>query len=403
RNGRLRFFPSERLPGDAGLTAYVLHLSRLSGWPLPAAERARMIVGLVPVAEGRVAGDRLAALAALAGEGQPVGRMLAGFNVTPDQWGPAALMDWRQVQIATGNSAAAAQTLIRLRARLDDRGTVMRFTGPADDGGLMADADATLARLLIIASADPAWAGDAPRLARALMQRQRHGHWQTTPANALGRLAMAGFAARFEREAVTGHTTIALGNSQRVARWPAPAPVILPAATGPLTLSHTGSGQPWALVSVSAAVPVTRPSASGLSLSRRLIPIRQAVPGRWSRGDVVAVRLTVQARADTAWVALTDPVPAGATILGGGLGGRSELLDGGGAETGQPPDWVERRTGAWRAYWQQLGSAPATIEYRIRLGSAGRFSLPPTRAEAMYAPDILAVLPGSRITVADAK
>ncbi len=402
-NGRLRFFPSDSLPGDAGLTAYVLQLSRLSGWPLRAAERARMIAGLVPVAEGRVGGDRLAALAALAGEGQPVARMLAGFNITPDQWGPAALMDWREVQIATGNRAAAAQTLARLRARLDDRGTVMGFTGHIDDWGLMADPDAALARLLIIAVTDPAWASDAPRLARALMQRQRQGHWQTTPANALGRLAMAGFAARFEREVVTGRTTLTLGNSQRVASWPAPAPVTLPAATAPLTLAHAGAGQPWALVSVSAAVPVTRPVASGLGLSRRLIPIRQAVPGRWSRGDVIAVRLTLAARADTAWVALTDPVPAGATILGGGLGGRSELLDAGSGDAGQPPAWVERRTGAWRAYWQQLGSAPVTVEYRIRLGSVGRFSLPPTRAEAMYAPDIHAVLPGSRITVADAK
>lgn len=401
RNGRLRFFPSDSLPGDAGLTAYVLQLARLSGWPLPAAERARMIAGLVPVAEGRVAGDRLAALAALAGEGQPVARMLAGFNVTPDQWGPAALIDWHSVQMATGNSAAATQTLARLRARLDDRGTVMRFTGPAEEWGLMADPDAALARLLLIATTDPAWANDAPRLARALMQRQQRGHWQTTPANALGRLAMAGFAASFESVAVTGRTTIALGGAQRVAAWPAPAPVTLPATTGALTLRHSGGGQPWALVSVSAAVPVTRSIASGLSLSRKLVPVRQSVPGRWSRGDVIAVRLTVQARAPTAWVALTDPVPAGATILGGGLGGRSELLDTGSGEAGQSPDWVERRAGVYRAYWQQLRSAPATIEYRIRLGSAGRFTLPPTRAEAMYAPDIHAALPGSRITVTD--
>ena len=64
--------------------------------------------------------------------------------------------------------------------------------------------------------------------------------------------------------------------------------------------------------------------------------------------------------AQTAWVALTDPVPAGATILGGGLGGRSELLADGEASAGQSPDWVERRTGHYRAYWQQLGAAPIT-------------------------------------------
>jgi hypothetical protein len=127
------------------------------------------------------------------------------------------------------------------------------------------------------------------------------------------------------------------------------------------------------------------------------------VPGRWSRGDVLAVRLTITARAQTAWVALTDPVPAGATILGGGLGGRSELLAEGEASAGQSPDWVERRTGHYRAYWQQLGAAPITVEYRIRLGSSGRFTLPPTRAEAMYAPDINALLPGNALVVAEPK
>ena len=399
--GLLRYFPNSGMSGDADLTAYVLRLSRLSGWPLP--DRARLVAGLRPTAEGRVAGDRLAALAALAGEGEAVGRMLAGFNVTPDQWGPAALLDWRSVQLASGDAPGAAQVLARLRARLDDRGSVMRFAGPGDDWGLMNSRDAALARLLLVASGDAGWAGDAPRIARALMQGQQRGHWDTTPANALGRLALAGFATRFETAPVSGRTTLALGAARQVAAWPAPAAIRLPAATAPLIINHAGSGQPWALVSVSAAVPATKAVANGLSLRRQIVPIRQAVPGRWSRGDVLAVRITLTARAQTAWVALTDPVPAGATILGGGLGGRSELLNEGEAGSGQYPDWVERRSGHYRAYWQQLTAAPTTIEYRIRLGSSGRFILPPTRAEAMYAPDINALLPGSLLVVAAAK
>ncbi|WP_313669687.1 alpha-2-macroglobulin family protein [Sandarakinorhabdus sp.] len=401
--GLLRFFPNAGMRGDVDLTAYVLRLSRLSGWPLPAAEQARMLAGLRPVAEGRVAGDRLAALAALAGEGEAVGRMLAGFNAMPDQWGPSALLDWRAVQLASGNGPAAAQVLARLRARLDDRGTVMRFTGPADEWSLMSGRDAALARLLLVATADPAWAGDAPRLARALVQGQSQGHWDTTPANALGRLALAGFATRFEQDQVSGRTSVALGAVRQVAMWPNPVPIRLPATTAPLTISHAGSGQPWAMVSISAAVPASKPVANGLSLRRQIVPVRQAVPGRWSRGDVLAVRLTIQARAQTAWVALTDPVPAGATILGGGLGGRSELLNEGEASAGQTPDWVERRTGHYRAYWQQLGAAPVTVEYRIRLGSSGRFILPPAQAEAMYAPDINALMPGGTLVVAEPK
>ncbi len=106
--GLLRFFPNAGMRGDVDLAAYVLRLSRLSGWPLPATEKARMLAGLRPVAEGRVAGDRLAALAALAGEGEAVGRMLAGFNATPDQWGPAALLDWRAVQVAHRQCAGSS-------------------------------------------------------------------------------------------------------------------------------------------------------------------------------------------------------------------------------------------------------------------------------------------------------
>jgi uncharacterized protein YfaS (alpha-2-macroglobulin family) len=253
-----------------------------------------------------------------------------------------------------------------------------------------------------VAAEDPAWAGDAPRLARALVQGQQRGHWDTTPANALARLALAGFGAKFEKEEVSGSTRVSLGATNQVATWPAPMPLRLPAATAPLAISHAGSGQPWAIVSLSAAVPATKAVANGLSLRRQIVPLRQGVPGRWSRGDVLAVRITITARAQTAWVALTDPVPAGATILGGGLGGRSELLAEGGKEDGQLPDWVERRTGHYRAYWQQLGGA-TTIEYRIRLGSSGRFTLPPTRAEAMYAPDVNALLPGSALVVAEPK
>jgi uncharacterized protein YfaS (alpha-2-macroglobulin family) len=154
-------------------------------------------------------------------------------------------------------------------------------------------------------------------------------------------------------------------------------------------------------VALQARVPQTRATSAGLSLTRSLRPVTQAVPGRWSRGDVVAVRLTLRASAPTAWVALIDPVPAGATILGNGLANRSELLDAGTIGS-NGPDWLDRRTGAMQAYWRELNGT-SVIEYRLRLGSEGRFTLPPARAEAMYAPDIRAALPASGLTVAAAR
>ncbi|MBU6165384.1 MAG: alpha-2-macroglobulin [Alphaproteobacteria bacterium] len=406
--GLLRFFPTTSLPGDADLTAYVLRLSRLSGWPLPDIARARLIAGLTPIADGRTAAadaTRLAALAALAGEGVPVARLLAGLDIVPDRWGPAALMDWLAIAQASGNRGEVIATLSRLRARLDDRGTVLRLAGVADDWALMADPDAALARLLLIASADANWAGDAPRLARALAQAQQRGHWRTTPANALGSLALQGFARRFEAGPVSGRSRVTLGDSSASITWPAsgdPAPARLPLRAGTLAIAHAGTGTPWAQVTLAAAIPQSRALSAGLRLVRTIRPVAQAVPGRWSRGDVIAVRLTVQAAAPTPWVALIDPLPPGATILGTGLAGRSELLDAGRSGSGLPPDWIDRRTGAVQAYWREL-SGTAAIEYRLRLGSEGRFTLPPARAEAMYAPDIRAALPATGLIVAAAK
>jgi uncharacterized protein YfaS (alpha-2-macroglobulin family) len=406
--GLLRYFPTTALPGDAGLTAYVLVLSRLSGWPLPDATRARLVAGLAPFADGRgQVSDftRLSVLAALAGEGQPVGRMLAGLNIAPDRWSASALMDWLSVNQATGNKKEILQTLARLRARLDDRGTAMRLGGVPDEWSLMADPDAALARLLLIATADANWAADAPRLAHALAMAQQRGHWRTTPANALGTLAMQAFGRRFEAGAVAGVSRVSLADQAASIAWPTagdPAPTRLPLRSGTLSITHRGSGQPWAQIVMAAAVPQTRPTAAGLSLSRQITPVSQAVAGRWSRGDVIAVRLTVRAAAPTPWVALIDPVPAGATILGTGLAGRSELLDAGTSRGGMAPDWLDRRPGAVQAYWREL-SGTAVVEYRFRLGSAGRFTLPPTRAEAMYAPDIRGVLPAKRLRVSAGK
>ena len=401
--GLLRFFPSEGMAGDPELTAYVLRLARLSGWPLPPVERARMIAGLSPFADGRSTTNtatRLTALAALAGEGQRVSAMLSGFSAKLDQWGAGALLDWRDVQAASRGDVRPVDA--RLKAMLDARGSITSLLSGAD-WHLMGSRDSAMARLLLLAAAE--WPADAPRLARALMATQQRAHWDTTPANALGSLAMARFAAQFETAPVTGRSEVALASNTRRVDWTAPPlPIILPLppATAPLRVTHKGNGQPWVLAQIAAAVPVTRAIANGLTLKHEIIPITRASKAGWSRGDVLAVRLTITANAPTAWVALTDPVPPGATILGGSLGGQSQLLAGDGNRRGASPDWQEHRTAAYRAFWQTLGPGSAMIEYRIRLGSAGRFTLPPAHAEAMYAPEVQALLPGAALVVAPA-
>jgi hypothetical protein len=114
----------------------------------------------------------------------------------------------------------------------------------------------------------------------------------------------------------------------------------------------------------------------------------------------MGVAITLRPRAPTAWVMLRDPLPAGATVIDASRGGQSALLDDT-SGTGAAPDWIARRTGEYEARWQQL-TGPATIRYAIRLGTSGRLQRPPTTAQAIYAPDVRALVPGSVVEVAAA-
>jgi hypothetical protein len=180
------------------------------------------------------------------------------------------------------------------------------------------------------------------------------------------------------------------------ATFPSGATAYLPLGTEAATLhvKHEGPGEPYVRVTTRAAVPLHAPVQHGYSVSRELLAIDQKTPGKWSRGDVVRVRLTIDARDDMGWVVLDDPIPAGASILSGsGKRGSSVLTQGEGA--GFAPAWQERLFDGYRAYYEWLPRGRHTAEYTIRLNGDGSYNLPPTRVEAMYAPELYGEAPNA--------
>ena len=87
---------------------------------------------------------------------------------------------------------------------------------------------------------------------------------------------------------------------------------------------------------------------------------------------MLKVRITVEAPVDRNWVVVKDPIPAGATIVGGG-GGQSAMLAGAGASGGDGwPSYVERGLDTWRGYfgWLPQGRGRPS-EYVVRLNGVG--------------------------------
>ena len=173
-----------------------------------------------------------------------------------------------------------------------------------------------------------------------------------------------------------------------------------PDKQGILNVTQEGAGKPWLTLQSLAAVPLTAPRRAGYGIARGITAVEQKDKGKWSRGDVLRVRLEVDAQADMTWVVVSDPVPGGATILGSGLGRDSAIATR--AERKEGNAWVayeERGFETFRSYFEVLPRGKHVIEYSVRLNNPGRFALPPTRVEAMYAPESFGEAPNAAIEV----
>ncbi|MGY4394989.1 uncharacterized protein YfaS (alpha-2-macroglobulin family) [Sphingomonas sp. UYAg733] len=415
-DGLLRYWPSENLAGSEALTAYVMSLAGEAGLPIPEAPRTRMIEAMKAVIDGRLRheqyGDvrlqRVAALTALARQNAATPAMLGQMGIAPNEMPTSTLADYlvaldRIPGIANAASLKADAEAV-LRTRLVYEGTRLDLSDQSNaPWWLMSSGDEASIKSVIATLGRPGWQDDAPKMMVGVSLRQLRGHWDTTTANAWGTIAARKFAALYPASAITGSTTLSLGTQTISKAWPLAvdlrvASFPLPAVASPLRLAQSGEAGPWAMVSVSAAVPLTQPLNAGYKMTKKTEVVQARAPGTLTRGDVVKVTISVEASAERNWVVVNDPIPAGATIVGN-LGGQSSMLGEVSGGDGVQPSYVERRRDSWRGYFAWVPRGSFTIGYTMRLNGAGRFSMPPTRVEAMYSPAIRAALPNAPVTV----
>jgi uncharacterized protein YfaS (alpha-2-macroglobulin family) len=357
---------------------------------------------------------KLAAIDALSRYGRAQARMLGSINLTPNVWPTAAVIDWlnilRRVEGIPEQAMRRDEAEQILKSRLTFAGTTMGFSTERDDfwWWLMDSADANASRLILAVLDDPRWRADVPRMIIGTLGRQRNGAWATTTANLWGSLALEKFSAKFESAKVTGTTiaSVTPSNASVSLDWSKDASggvmkLPWPEAPGTLSVAQTGSGKPWLTVQSLASVPLKGPISAGYAITRTVSAVEQKDKSRWSRGDVMRVRLEIDAQSDMTWVVVNDPIPGGATVLGSGLGRDSVIATS--TEKRAGTAWAafeERSFEAHRSYYGYLPRGKHVIEYTLRLSNAGRFSLPPTRVEALYAPETFGEIPNAALEVA---
>ncbi|PKP87881.1 MAG: alpha-2-macroglobulin [Alphaproteobacteria bacterium HGW-Alphaproteobacteria-17] len=417
-DGLLRYWPNERMEGSIELTAYVLSITAANGYAIPEASKAKMVAALQAVVEGRLTRKgygpwdirpvRIAALAALARNNAAGPQLVAAIDVAPVDMATGTLADWLvAIEKTPGvRNAPALRTAAEaeLRKRLVYEGTRLDLVDDARaPWWMMTSGDEMAIKALEAVLGRQGWEDDAGKLMVGVAQRQRKGHWDTTPANAWGAVTVRRFADLYPASAITGVTNIGLAGATASQSWPLPAEtpsplrVALNAAT--MSLNHQGSGAPWATVSVKAAVPLKEPLNAGYRIKRSVSIVKAANKDRLTRGDVIKIRIEVVAAAGRTWVVINDPVAPGATIVGN-LGGQSEMLGQQAGGSGAQPSYVERGRDSWRGYFGWMPAGTHAVEYVVRLNGSGRFSLPPTRVEAMYSPAIRGQWPNGTLTVA---
>jgi uncharacterized protein YfaS (alpha-2-macroglobulin family) len=434
--GLLKFFSSSSC-GSVPLTRYVLAILAENGKSVPTDTLEKMSAGLQGYVDGKdscrnwyddIIGSRYREeIRVLAIDGISRAKKfrpetIATLKVTPNLWKTETLVAWIQLlkreTSITGRDDQLKQAMTILRSRMNFQGSLMNLQNNIDWEAafqLLTSHDQEAMGVFGVAVQDDNWTQDIGRMARGVTARLKRGSWDTTPANAWGITYLRQFSAKFENEKPAGTTKLAAEEVTATIDWaknPAGEQKLLAWPKASLTqdvktqFKHEGAGKPWIQVQVLAARPLKSTRDLGYRVERKVTPVLQTKPGLWTVGDVANVSLKVTANADQAWVVIKDAVPAGASHLGSALDGGSALLDRApkksddGVSQTWPDEFSEKSFASFTTYAAYLPKGTYIVNYRIRLNSAGTFQLPPTRVEAMYAPETFGESPNALWVVA---
>jgi uncharacterized protein YfaS (alpha-2-macroglobulin family) len=263
----------------------------------------------------------------------------------------------------------------------------------------------TLAALLEV---EPGSTMIDPLVAGLKAARDRSGAWVSTQDNLWSLVALA----QYGRRSAAGDTTVVItAGGKEVARRKlvggeiATVKVALGALAGDdLKISADKGAAITARVN-EARVDAGAAVANGFSITRRYVDASGKEATSFKAGELITVKLTVDADATQRWVALVDPIPAGFEVV------NPKLAAGGAPQPGSAPGsrpsywqavtWDHQEMRDDRVLWfaDHMHRGSYELEYQARATIDGTFTTMPATIEAMYEPQLRARTTRAQVTV----
>ena len=317
--------------------------------------------------------------------------------------------------LASDGDTQRAQTLIdALLAQAEVSPGTVRFQerNPSNYGAVFhTDGRTTAMALQALLAVQPDHVY-VPRIARALLDnRSKGGGYGSTQEAAFSLLALADYAAVREPERPEFDATVTLGadvlaQTKFTSAGQTPTVQIAPAASLPVTLAPLvftakGSGRLHygARLQYAPKVMPTTAQDQGIVVQRwYTAPGKSESLRSVQEGALVQVHLRIATHAARHYVAVEDPLPAGLESIDTSLETSSRadarVEQAARNQRGQVYPWfspfdnIEQRDDRVLLYADHLPPGVYNYAYTARATTAGTFTLPPARAEAMYRPEI---------------
>lgn len=239
-----------------------------------------------------------------------------------------------------------------------------------------------------------------------LVTERRSGRWRTTQENAAVFDALASFYRRYESARPEFRATLKVegrsiiealfsGRSLAMERRFVPLTELNRGGRQSVTLERSGTGRLYYGLRLSyARRNDPGPQDAGFHVEKTIRPLEGKTRG-YARGALYLVTLKVATSQDRLYVVLDDPLPAGFEIVNTSFetesrGDAGRLAEAQAAEGGWWGgfDHEEKRDDRFLLFATYLRRGVHKRTYLVRALTAGRFLLPATHCEEMYAPEV---------------